>query len=225
MERKLLVTKDGSHTVSMEDRYVTYHSTHGAITESMHVFIRAGLLSLEGKEQISIFEMGFGTGLNALLTVLESQKSGQKMYYYSSELYPLEEELWSRLNYAQELKNADGESLFRRIHLCEWNTNCQLTSTFTLHKSNTDLIRLDPNQSFDLIYFDAFAPSAQPELWTEEVFRKMLAILNGGGRLVTYCSKGSVRRAMQAAGFLVEKLPGPPGKREIVRATKVSNRS
>jgi tRNA U34 5-methylaminomethyl-2-thiouridine-forming methyltransferase MnmC len=222
MERKLLVTKDGSHTVVIENKQVTYHSMHGAIAESQQVFIEAGLRSLKPDDkQVSIFEMGFGTGLNALLTILESQKTHQNIYYHATELYPLEDLIWRELNFPTELMEENADLLFNQIHLCEWNINCQVANNFTLHKSRSNLITLTYNRRYDVIYFDAFAPSAQPELWTEEIFRKMFEILKSGGILVTYCSKGSVRRAMQAVGFVVEKLPGPPGKREIVRAVKV----
>lgn len=205
MKRELQLTADGSHTIAIPDMNVTYHSTHGAIRESMHVFIQAGLQALQ-LPAVRIFEMGFGTGLNALLTM---QHADIPVYYYAVEQYPLTAEEVEGLSYGNEL------------HAYPWDEDVEINERFTLHKAHVSLLSVQPEQEFDLIYYDAFAPGAQPELWTREVFEKLYGMLAAGGILVTYCSKGDVRRAMLAAGFKVEKLAGPPGKREMLRAKKV----
>jgi tRNA U34 5-methylaminomethyl-2-thiouridine-forming methyltransferase MnmC len=218
MKREIITTSDGSHTVQVPEMNVTYHSHHGAIQESMHVFINAGLLYQADRltgTQLCIFEMGFGTGLNAFLTALEAEKSNIEIHYTAVEQYPLSSEEAVALNYAENLGN---KKLFEDLHLCEWNKNVSLRKHFILRKEHSSLLSYSPTESFDLIYYDAFAPAAQPELWTEAVFKKLVDMLLPGGILVTYCSKGDVRRAMMAAGFIIEKIPGPKGKREMVRA-------
>lgn len=204
MKRELLLTADGSHTIAIPDLKVTYHSTHGAIQESLHVFIQAGLQVIQAP-LVRIFEMGFGTGLNALLTM---KYATIPVYYYSVERFPLTEEEVAGLSYGNTL------------HQHPWNEDVKISEQFTLHKAHGSLLAITPLQTFHLIYYDAFAPAAQPELWTKEVFEKLYSFLEPGGILVTYCSKGDVRRAMLAAGFIVEKLAGPPGKREMLRARR-----
>lgn len=219
----IITTKDGSHTIQVEGSGLTYHSIHGAIGESMHVFISAGLnhyLELQKPKAISIFEMGFGTGLNAFLSLLESQKKNIFIRYTAVETHPLSENEYSALNYAEASGDPLSTALFHQLHLSEWNSEIPVNSFFSLEKINAPLQSFIPARSYDIIYFDAFAPGAQPELWTEDIFKKMFSLLNPGGILVTYCSKGDVRRAMQAAGFSVQKIPGPRGKREMLRATK-----
>lgn len=225
MKRLPLITKDGSHTISIPEMDVTYHSIHGAIQESMHVFIEAGLhpiwlLKSDPMGELRIFEMGFGTGLNALLTLMEAEERKQPVYYYSVELFPLNNEEIKQLNYCTELNRADLQPLFERLHHCEWEQDIRITDHCTVYKTNTDLANLSTHQRFNLIYYDAFAPGAQPELWTTAVFEKLYNLLLPGGILVTYCSKSDVQRAMKAAGFVIEKIPGPPGKREMIRAIK-----
>jgi tRNA U34 5-methylaminomethyl-2-thiouridine-forming methyltransferase MnmC len=224
MERQVIVTADGSSTVSIPEMNVTYHSTHGAIRESIHVFIQAGLnQALSSYSSISILEMGFGTGLNALLTLIETEAVQKPVHYTAIELYPLEQEQIKSLNYVQQLDRKDLQPVFEILHTSPWEKEIPILESFTLFKSRTDLLKFETPRSgqlFHLIYFDAFAPAAQPELWTSGVFEKIFALLSPGGLLVTYCSKGDVRRAMQSAGFKVEKLTGPPGKREMVRAWK-----
>jgi Uncharacterized conserved protein len=207
MQRKLVITKDGSHSVEIPEWQVTYHSLHGAIQESMHVFIEAGLKFWwnRNRKTCRVFEMGFGTGLNALL----SWRTGLKIDYEAVEAFPLEKAITDALNYS-------GPEL-ERLHGCAWNTAVQLGDGFFLKKVQASLPDYTPG-TVDVIYYDAFAPDVQPELWTEALFAKMHDSMAPGGILVTYCSKGAVRRAMQAVGFTVEKLPGPPGKREIIRA-------
>jgi tRNA U34 5-methylaminomethyl-2-thiouridine-forming methyltransferase MnmC len=220
MDRLIIKTGDGSDTITIPEMKVSYHSKHGAIQESMHVFIEAGLRYVINQsliQPINIFEMGFGTGLNAFLTEIEASNRKTKVYYVGVEQYPLTKEEVSTLNYTETLKNTEP---FQTVHQSKWNENIELNEFFTLRKINNDFINYSTNQLFNIIYYDAFAPTAQPELWTEEVFKKLYSMLLPGGILVTYCSKGSVRRAMQAAGFQIEKIPGLRGKREMVRAIK-----
>ena len=232
MQQKLILTEDGSHSIEVPELGVTYHSIHGAIQESKHVFIEAGLYAVTDLllhvDPIRIFEVGFGTGLNALLTIIQAEKLNRKIYYKAIELFPLHLEEARSLNYCRILYRNDLQTSFEQLHICDWETEITITSQFHFEKTETNLLNfrtsetcLSGRQAFDLIYFDAFAPGAQPELWTEKIFEKMFSILQPGGVLVTYCSKGAVRRAMQSAGFTVQKIPGPPGKREIVRAIKI----
>lgn len=221
MQREIILTSDGSHTVQIKEMDVTYHSHHGAIQESMHVFIEAGFLfkvdQRKGDDSpIRIFEMGFGTGLNAYLTLLKAKKIKTKVVYTTIETLPFSEKETGSFNYP-ELLNAPVE-VFQKLHKSDWNKYVSITENFRLQKIKDDLIAHSFKEHFDVIYYDAFAPRAQPELWTEEVFKKLFRMLLPGGILVTYCSKGDVRRALMAAGFSVEKIPGPRGKREMVRA-------
>jgi tRNA U34 5-methylaminomethyl-2-thiouridine-forming methyltransferase MnmC len=224
MQRKLILTSDGSHSIEIPGSGVTYHSIHGAIGESKHVFIEAGLKSvrpLAAARRIGIFEMGFGTGLNALLTLIEAEKLNLKIHYETIEIFPLNNEMIKSLNYCEQLERSDLQTVFENLHTCEWEKEITITPNFLFKKSRTNLLNFGtPGTSgtFELIYFDAFDPSVQPELWKKEIFDKMFSLLQPGGLLVTYSSKGDVRRSMQSAGFNVEKLPGPPGKREITRA-------
>lgn len=222
MNREIIITADGSQSIRVPGLNVTYHSIHGAIQESLHVFIEAGFYGsgrLQRPEPYRVFEVGFGTGLNALLTLIEAEKAGVKVYYETIELFPLNEQEISSLNYYQILNRPDLQTVFEKMHKCEWEKEVAITNFFTLTKKKNEPLNHSTLQPFNLIYFDAFAPNAQPELWTQEVFDKMYSLLEPGGILVTYCSKGDVRRAMIAAGFQVEKLQGPPHKREMIRAT------
>lgn len=224
MLRKLIVTNDGSHSISVPEMNVMYHSIHGAIQESRHVFIEAGLYApgrWRRPDATRIFEMGFGTGLNALLTLIESEKQNQSIYYETIELYPLTVEEVKLLNYCSIVGRDDLQESFERFHECAWDQQIPIRPNFSFLKRRDNLLNFETCETFDLIFFDAFDPNTQPELWSEEVFRKMVSVLSDGGILVTYSSKGSVRRAMQAAGFNVEKIAGPPGKREMVRAFKI----
>jgi tRNA U34 5-methylaminomethyl-2-thiouridine-forming methyltransferase MnmC len=225
MERKIVITGDGSHTLAIPEMNVTYHSIHGAVQESRHVFIDAGLRNLLkqfSNEQIKILEVGFGTGLNALLTAIEVEKSATSIYYAALEPFPISIEEANSLNYCEQLGRKDLQGDFIKLHECEWNKGLVFTENILVHKSNYSLQKFESSTPFDLIYYDAFAPVAQPDLWTKEIFEKLFRMLSHNGILVTYCSKGDVRRAMLAAGFQVKKLKGPPGKREILRATKIS---
>lgn len=224
MQQKLILTEDGSHSIEVPELGVTYHSIHGAIQESQHVFIEAGLYPVADVlwplDPIRIFEVGFGTGLNALLTIIQAEKLNRKIYYKAIELFPLHLEEARSLNYCRVLHRNDLQTSFEQLHICDWEREITITSKFRFKKTESNLLNFRTSETFDLIYFDAFAPSAQPELWTEKIFEKMFSILQPGGVLVTYCSKGAVRRAMQSAGFTVEKISGPPGKREMVRTRK-----
>lgn len=203
---------------------MTYHSIHGAIQESIHVFIEAGLrycINYSTPEQLNILEIGFGTGLNALLTLIEAEKTKQSIYYVALEPYPLNEKEVHLLNYCELLRRKDLQEDFIKMHQCEWNKSIVVTENFLMHKSNYTLQTFEHKTKFDLIYFDAFGPAAQPELWTKDVFEKLYRMMANEGILVTYCSKGDVKRNMQAAGFTIEKIPGPKGKREMLRARKV----
>lgn len=221
--RSLQLTTDGSHTIAIPSLNITYHSRHGAINESMHVFIEAGLnywLQQNNGKKLRIFEMGFGTGLNALLTYMEATKNDLEIHYTSVEQFPLENEIVQSLNYCEVLHCTDANDVFHKMHSSRWNEDVKLSSSFLIYKAQTSLQQLKFPNSYDIVYYDAFAPNAQPELWTVEIFKKIFDAINENGVLVTYCSKGDVRRALVAAGFKVSKIPGPPYKREMLRAEK-----
>src|SRR5450432_2688577 len=210
MEKEIIVSADGSHSVIIPSLGVTYHSSHGAIQESEHVFIRAGLQYFTTGHcmpyTIAIFEMGFGTGLNALLSLAATEKHQQGMYYETIELYPLEPDIYSSLNYCNQLQRPDLQPLFILMHECAWNTIISVTPYFNFIKKQSSLSTFSTTQLFNLIYFDAFAPDIQPELWTTTAFRKLYAIMKTGAVLTTYCSKSIVRKAMTEAGLTVEKI-------------------
>lgn len=224
MRRIPVITKDGSPTISIPDMKVTYHSVHGAIQESRHVFLDAGFKYvseyLVKPGTLSVLEVGFGTGLNALLTLIEAEKNDHAVYYVALEPFPLTSEEVRILNYCELLEHKELHNAFLSMHECGWNKGMVVSDNLFLHKSNYSLLDFVHAACFNLVYFDAFAPSVQPGLWTQEVFEKLFAMMLPGAALVTYCSKGDVRRAMQAAGFNIEKLAGPQGKREMLRAVK-----
>jgi tRNA U34 5-methylaminomethyl-2-thiouridine-forming methyltransferase MnmC len=221
LELEFVVTGDGSHTLRLPGLAENYHSVHGAVAESMHIFIHAGLDYVRSsREEISILEIGFGTGLNALLTCVESQEKPIGIEYTSVELYPLQEEIYSKLNYPEKIEFQEAGTIFKKLHSSSWNEKNSISEEFSLHKIHSSLQDYNPPPgSFDLVYFDAFGPDVQPGMWSEDVFKKMALALKKGGVLVTYSSKGTVKRNLLAAGFSIEKLPGPKGKREILRAT------
>ncbi len=232
MQRKLIMTSDGSHSISIPELNVTYHSVHGAFQESMHVFIKAGLIRVMETAadpfNIKIFEFGFGTGLNALLTLLTIEELDLQIHYETIEPFPLEHELVAQLNYCGFLERPDLQPAFEMMHTSDYDIEIEITKNFFFKKLKLQIEKhldwkteYDNQESMDLIYFDAFDPTAQPELWTKEIFEKMFSIMKPGGIFVTYSSKGEVRRAMKSIGFKVEKIPGPAGKREITRATKI----
>jgi len=219
MQTELKLTEDGSHTLFVPEIDECYHSTHGAIQESGHIFIKAGLKQCL-KQEICVLEIGFGTGLNAFMTMLESERSGKHIQYTSLELYPVEVEKALLLNYPAELAQ-DKKNLFDKLHTSPWNETLEITPDFLFKKIETDFTGFVFESYFDVVYFDAFSPEKQPEMWTKELFEKIYRNCNPGAILSTYCAKGMVRRAMQDAGFKVERLPGPLGKREILRGSKV----
>ena len=225
MKKEIIVTADGSDSIFIPDMDVTYHSSHGAIQESMHVFIEAGLryISTDKKKPgtISLLEMGLGTGLNALLTLAEAGKKQQKIYYETIELYPLDANIFTSLNYCEQLGRPDLQPLFELIHTCNWDTTIAITPYFDFKKKQINLEEFSTNQLFNIVYFDAFSPEKQPSLWTVDVFKKLYGIMQADALLTTYCSKSIVRKAMTEAGLKVEKIPGPPHKREMVRALKL----
>jgi len=224
-------TADGSFTLYVPDLDEHYHSMNGAVQESLHVYIAAGLSHYiqanypvnennrkESKPEIQVLEFGFGTGLNAFLTALEAEKQKIKIRYIALEKFPLLQEITNRLNYS-----AANQSLFQQIHQFEWGNPVQLTPYFNLQKLAIDFVAFDFPNRYDVVYYDAFAPDKQPEVWSQELFDKLSSSMNQGGVLTTYCAKGKIRRMMQQAGFTVERIPGALGKREMLRANLLSN--
>lgn len=222
MQREIIKTGDGSTTIHLPEWNEQYHSRHGAIQEAEHVFIKSGLQkSLEsGDDSISILEIGFGTGLNALVTWKEAKEKNLTISYTAVEAYPVALEEVEKLNFAEELQLEGAQDFFRTIHHTPWETALTIHPKFHLQKQKKFFQEINDLEEYRLVYFDAFGARVQPELWTEEIFGIMFKALKPAGILVTYAAKGSVRRAMQAVGFIVERLPGPPGKREMLRATK-----
>lgn len=218
MERSLIRTEDGSSSLYVPQLKEHYHSIHGAIQESFHIFIREGL-SFYNRKDISVLEAGFGTGLNAYLALIYAEKENCPIRYTSLEKYPLTPSESRQLNYKDSIPFEKPE-LFDYLHTVPWNEPIKITSLFTLHKREGDFREADLPSEADIVFFDAFSPDVQPYLWTEEVFCRFFEALKPGGILVTYCVKGTVKRALRKCGFLLRKLPGPPGKREILRATR-----
>lgn len=217
MKKKLVITNDGSHSIYNSLINENYHSKHGAIVEAEHVFIKNGLLA-ENKKQFNILEIGFGTGLNALLT---SQKSKQKkinINYHAIELYPLTKEYYAKLNYSDLI--GEEKSTFLMLHECKWEQENNINDYFNLTKNKTGVKEYFSNTIFDIIYFDAFSPEKQPELWNKHIFENMYKLLKKDGFLITYCAKGKVKRTMKSVGFKIIVLDGPPGKRQMTRANK-----
>lgn len=218
---EVITTSDGSMTLYHIELDEHYHSVNGAITESRHVFIKNGLGFSGAKHSFNLLEIGFGTGLNALLTAEYAIENKIKILYYTIEKYPLKPDVISELNYGK-LLGGNGEFLFDAIHSSEWGKMVEISPWFQIFKIEADLLEfiLKFNISVDLVYFDAFGPDKQPELWGHSVFLKLFELLSAGGVIVTYSAKGEVRRRMASSGFAVERLPGPPGKREMLRGIK-----
>ena len=217
-EREIMQTNDGSKTLYLPQLKEQYHSRFGAIVESEHIYIRHGLLDRHLPEA-SVFEVGFGTGLNAMLSYLAARKNGMKVHYSSVELYPLTASEYVRLNHIALLEPAECDAL-QNILQCPWNEEIRISPFFSLLKIQHDLLRYEPVSRCDVVYFDAFAPSVQPALWSDRVFRKIYAAMNEGAILATYSSNTKVQRSLREAGFHINKLAGPPGKREILQAIK-----
>jgi len=218
-ENGIFTTQDGSHSIQSDQHGVSYHSKYGAIQESRHVFLSAGLFpKLVSQEEVRVLEIGLGTGLNALLTRLEGEQRQQAIHYTALEAYPITLEQASQLNYPQIL--GIEHDLFLDLHACEWAQPHLLSSSFQFTKLQQRFEDLDFDSAFDVIYFDAFAPTAQPELWEPAVLKKVVRAMAPGSIFVTYCAKGAVKRALKSLGLDVEALQGPPGKREMTRARK-----
>ncbi|WP_452221146.1 tRNA (5-methylaminomethyl-2-thiouridine)(34)-methyltransferase MnmD [Lacinutrix salivirga] len=227
MKRKIITTADGSKTIQIEEWDEQYHSIHGAIQEAQHVFIKKGLEYVINSKPffnttnpLSILEIGFGTGLNAFITCIKAEEFQIPIHYTGIEAYPVVLLEIEQLNYSEQLKASIKEDLFNIIHNTSWENSNHISKWFQLKKEEKLFSELTDKETYNLIYFDAFGPRVQPELWTEAIFKLMYNALKTNGVLVTYSAKGSVRRAMQAVGFTVERTDGPPGKREMLRAVK-----
>jgi len=225
MKREIRTTRDGSVTIHLPDWNEQYHSMHGAINEARHVFMQMGLVFFVSSESyanqpIAILEIGFGTGLNAFLTLLHAEANALNINYTGVEAYPVAPSEIAQLNYPKLLDAS--EASFQQLHETPWEEEVSVSPRFKLYKRKQFFSEINDKEAFHLIYFDAFGARVQPELWTQSIFQSMYDALLPGGVLVTYSAKGSVRRAMQAVGFKVERLPGPPGKREMLRGTKHS---
>ncbi|MEL1242273.1 tRNA (5-methylaminomethyl-2-thiouridine)(34)-methyltransferase MnmD [Flavobacterium flavipallidum] len=219
MKREVIQTQDGSTTIHLEEWNESYHSKHGAIQEAKHVFIKNGLSFFEDKT-ISILEIGFGTGLNAFISFLEAPGLKQKIDYVGVEAYPVAAEEILSMNYVEELNAQNQFAVFKKMHESKWNEKVKLSDDFSLTKRQQFFQEIDDIAQFDLIYFDAFGYRVQPELWSTVIFQKMYNALKTKGVLVTYAARGVVKRSMLEVGFDVQKLEGPPGKREMFRALK-----
>lgn len=216
---QVINTSDGSHTIYVPELDEHYHSTHGAVQESEFIFINNGFRICKA-DPVYILEVGFGTGLNALMTAVEAIAGNRTVNYTSLEKYPLRKEIINSLNY-HEFAGVNGKELFQLIHAAPWNIDFSISKSFTLKKIETDLTKEIPSGSFDLIYFDAFGPDKQPEMWTKDIFAGIASVTNKDGILVTYSAKGEVKRTLRACGFDVSLIPGPPGKRQMIRAVKI----
>lgn len=221
MKREIIETKDGSKTIHLPELNECYHSIHGAVQEAQHVFLKSGWDSLVSDEY-KILEVGLGSGLNAILTLIKGAKDNKKVDYTGLEAFPVTLKEIKALDYTKHDEIQAVKNEFEKIHTSPWGKKVKLNAGFTLLKEQQKLATFPPNKNkFNLIYFDAFAPRVQPEMWTLSVFQKMYTTLVKNGVLVTYCAKGEVRRNMIKSGFKVDRIAGPPGKREMLRATKV----
>lgn len=220
MKREVIQTADGSTTIFLPELNEHYHSSHGALQEAQHVFINQGL-HCKTDDYLTILEMGFGTGLNALLTYFASEKRQQYVHYIAIEAFPPSLEEIEAMNFAAYSKDTQANEIFEKLHQASWNQKVSLSEHFVIEKLQIQIEKLElPTNSVELCYYDAFGPRVQPELWTPELFSKMHNWLNEEGVLVTYCAKGQVKRDLKTCGFEVQTLAGPPGKREMVRAIK-----
>lgn len=219
MKRTVIDTEDNSKTLLIDNTDITYHSRHGAVTESNHIFIKNGLEALKNKKSISVFEMGFGTGLNALLACQYSVSNNTAVTYHTIEKYPISNKELNAISSSSE-KQAFSDN-FKALHECEWELPCQINANFNITKFNADLIdHILKANTYDIIFFDAFGPKFQPNLWQPPILKKLYHSLKNNGLLLTYCAQGQFKRDLKTVGFIVENLPGPPGKREITRAIK-----
>lgn len=219
---ELKVTGDGSHTLFVPELNENYHSYHGAYAESVHVFIEMGLKAAADKfGAVNIFEVGFGTALNAVLAYEFAIKDKHPVNYTGIEKYPLANEITSQLNYNDYWTIKNSNEVFEWMHEVQWDSALQIDENFIFKKLNGSVLDyIFESNHYHVIFFDAFAPEKQPEMWTVELFKKLYNSLQTGGMLVTYCAKGQFKRDLKEAGFEVETLVGPPGKREMVRGVK-----
>jgi tRNA U34 5-methylaminomethyl-2-thiouridine-forming methyltransferase MnmC len=217
--REIIITSDGSHTIYVPELNEHYHSVHGAVQESEYIFIERGFNECKS-DPVSVLEVGFGTGLNVLLTALKSIETNRIVYYTSVEKYPLEKTITDLLNYHM-FTGLRGKEIFSLIHAAEWNKCVEIVKNFYLTKTESDLTTDKPTGEYDIIYFDAFGPDKQPEMWTYDIFSAISAVTVKNGILVTYSAKGEVKRILKSCGFEVSLIPGPPGKRQIIRAVKI----
>lgn len=220
MNIEIIKTSDGSQTLYLPEMEEQYHSVNGAVTESEYVYIDKGYHYCKN-DPVTVFEIGFGTGLNCLLTALSATEQKRFTTYYSIEKYPLEDSVIRQLTYGEAISE-EATEIFKKIHSCEWNIPVKITNYFKLIKLRSDLINdnLTLKEACDVIYFDAFGPDKQPEMWTPSIFKKIFEIVAPGGVLVTYSAKGEVRRQLTSCGFKMERLPGPPGKNQMLRGIK-----
>lgn len=226
MKRKIITTADGSKTIQIEDWNEQYHSVHGAINEANHVYLKQGLhyfyselISQSSSQEIAILEIGFGTGLNAFLTLIEAESNKLNIDYVGVEAYPISTEEINALNYP-ELVSDDRQLDFDKLHTTKWETSVKISEYFNLKKEKKFFKEIKNISEFDVVYFDAFGPRVQPQLWTEEIFEIMYKAMKPNSVLTTYSSMGSAKRAMKSVGFEVERLDGPPNKRHMLRAIK-----
>ena len=221
---KIITTEDGSHSIFNESLNETYHSLHGAIQESNYVFIQSGLdhLREKGKTSIKVFEVGFGTGLNVLLSAIWAQEKEIRLEFDSIEAYPISDELVEKLNYPELLSNQHAKEYFRTLHVMDWEQKQHVNSWFDLTKIQSRIKDYPVEKGvYDIIYYDAFAPSKQPEMWELNKLDSVIQGLSEDGVFVTYCAQGQLKRNLKSLGLVVETLPGPPGKKEMVRARKL----
>jgi tRNA U34 5-methylaminomethyl-2-thiouridine-forming methyltransferase MnmC len=216
---QLISTADGSHTIYVPELNEHYHSVHGAVQESTHIFLNNGFEACKA-DPLFILEIGFGTGLNALLTAIRSNSGNRKVYYTTIENHPLGDEITGSLNH-YKYAGKKGSEIYHLIHSAPWNQSVMICENFYLEKIEYDFTKIHLNGKYDLIYFDAFGPDKQPEMWTKELFSGIASVTNKNGILVTYSAKGEVKRSLKACGFEVNMLPGPPGKRQMIRAIKI----
>ncbi len=221
VKREIIVTADGSKTIHMPDWNENYHSSHGALQEAKHVFLKYGLECFKDQKEVSIFEVGFGTGLNAILTCEAAEINQQNIHYDGLEAYPVSAEEIEALDYVSLFENEESKANYLKIHAVSWDSDEVISPNFTLRKILQKLEEFTfETKQYDLIYFDAFGPRTQDDMWQLSHFEKLFYSLKPNGILVTYCAKGQVKRDLKSAGFTIEALPGPPGKREMTRAWK-----
>lgn len=219
MKRELRLTADGSPTLYVPELDETYHSMHGSVQEAHHVFIQNGLAHMSAvSKQLNILEIGFGTGLNALLTAQFAKENALSVKYVGLEAYPVEEEIWKEINY---LDDAELKAFYTQLMALPFGETHAFDTHFTLSKATFHIQKWTSSEKFDLIYYDAFGPKAQPEMWAPAIFEKLFQLMKPGAALVTYCAQGQFKRDLKHLGLKVEGLPGPPGKREMTRAFKI----